>query len=61
MKNLSINELKNLLSTREQLSPIHFLTIKGGGGEDIRNNTLTSSVLRTTTTTTTTTTTKKPL
>ena len=43
MKNLSINELKNLLSSREQLAPIQLFSFKGGDGEDLRRDT---SILR---------------
>jgi hypothetical protein len=53
MKNLSINELKNLLSSREQLAPIQLFSIKGGDGEDLRRDTTSSLRMVTTTTTTT--------
>jgi hypothetical protein len=61
MKNLSINELKNLLSSFEQLAPIQLFSIKGGDGEDLRRDTtsslrMVSSTITTTTTTTPTTT-----
>ena len=59
MKNLSINELKNLLSSCEQLAPIQLFSIKGGDGEDLRRDT-TSSLRMASSTTTTTTTTAKP-
>jgi hypothetical protein len=39
MKNLSINELKNLFANRELLTPIQLFAIKGGEGEDIRKDT----------------------
>ena len=37
MKN-SINNLNNLLSTREKLTELQLLNTKGGGGEDIRRD-----------------------
>ena len=55
---LSINELRNQLTSRELLAPIQLFAIKGGDGEDLRRSasfmTSTATILGTTTTTTTT-------
>jgi hypothetical protein len=48
MTNLSINELKNLLSSSEQLAPIYLFSIKGGDGEDLRRDTTSNFRMATT-------------